>query len=155
MIATPSFSRTKTTGGAIIKTHMQNALSLTKFSIVAVVLFAIIATIVLLPTPSSAASGTLGNINNTISNIGQRAGLTNTPLEEAIGNLINIFLATLGIIAVCIVIYGGFLWMTASGNTEQVETAQTLLIQGLIGFVIIALAWSIATYVVTKIAGAL
>ncbi|MBI4262007.1 hypothetical protein HY624_00585 [Candidatus Uhrbacteria bacterium] len=119
-------------------------------------LFSILATIALLPAPSSAASGNaIVNIKNSIDRVGGGGGLSNTPLEEAIGNLINIFLATLGIVAVVIVIYGGFLWMTASGNPEQVETAQTLLIQGLIGFVIIALAWSIATYVVTKIGGAI
>lgn len=126
--------------------------SLSRTSLLALVLLAVLITVVVLPAMVSADGGTFTNkAKEAIDKIGGASGLSNTPLETAIGNIINIFLGTLGIVAVCIVIYGGFLWMTASGNTEQVETAQTLLIQGLIGFVIIALAWSIATYVVSKI----
>lgn len=100
--------------------------------------------IVFVLAPSSAAAA--GAVDATT--------LANLPPAAAIGNLINIFLAILGIIAMVMMIYGSFLWMTASANVEQIDTAQTLLLQGFIGFVIIALTWSIATYVVAKIGGA-
>ena len=69
-------------------------------------------------------------------------------LQGAVAGLINVFLGILGMIAVVIVIYGGFKWMTASGNTEQVDEAKKLLIQGVVGFAIIILAYAIVEFVV-------
>ena len=41
-------------------------------------------------------------------------------LKEIIANIINIALGFLGVLAVIFILYGGFLWMTAAGNEEQV-----------------------------------
>lgn len=134
---------------------MHASLSYARFAFGAVLLVALLATLVIAPHFAS-AQGNFGNtVGGSVNNVGRSTVLSDTDLESAIGKMINTFLGILGIVAVIIVIYGGFLWMTASGNTEQVEKAQTLLIQGLIGFVIIALAWSIARFVVSRIAGSL
>lgn len=68
--------------------------------------------------------------------------------KEAAVNIINLVLSFLGLIAVVIILIGGFKWMTAGGNEEKVGEAKKLLIAGLIGLVIILLAWGIATWVV-------
>ena len=64
--------------------------------------------------------------------------------------IINIVLGFLGLIAVIIVIYGGFVWMTSGGNQEDVGKAKKILISGLIGLVIILLSWGITSYVVRQ-----
>jgi len=46
-----------------------------------------------------------------------------------------------------LVIYGGFLWMTARGNEQQVTKAKDLIISAVIGLVIVLAAYAITAYV--------
>ncbi|MFA5129204.1 MAG: hypothetical protein WC445_04625 [Patescibacteria group bacterium] len=84
----------------------------------------------------------LNIINN--ANIGLQAS---DPRAVA-ARIINVALGFLGIIAVVIVLYGGFMWMTAAGNEERISKAKQILTAGIIGLVIIVMAWAIASYVV-------
>jgi len=67
------------------------------------------------------------------------------------GRLINVAMGFLGVIAVGIILLGGFKWMTAGGNDEKTGEAKKLLGAGLIGVVIIFAAWGIAQYVLTTL----
>jgi len=74
----------------------------------------------------------------------------NIPRAELIMSIINIVnwvLGFLGLVAVILIIYAGFLWMTAGGNADQVDKAKKILINGVIGLVIILLAGAITLYV--------
>ncbi len=71
------------------------------------------------------------------------------------GRIINIALGVLGVIAVGIVIVGGFIWMTSGGNEEKLEKAKKLLKNGVIGLVIILASWAIATFILTRLGGAI
>jgi hypothetical protein len=66
--------------------------------------------------------------------------------------LINLVLSFLGLVAVVIVLIGGFKWMTAGGNEEKVGSAKKLLVGGLIGLIIVLLAWGISTWVIEQVA---
>jgi hypothetical protein len=57
----------------------------------------------------------------------------------------------LGIIAVCLIIWAGFLWMTARGNEDKVKEAQTIIKTSIIGLVIILAAWAITDWVLATI----
>lgn len=61
---------------------------------------------------------------------------------------INWVLGILALIAVIMILIGGFKWMTAGGNEEKVEGAKKLLIAAIIGLVIILAAWGISLYAV-------
>ena len=78
-------------------------------------------------------------------------GLGTSDLKSTIGNLIRVFLGFLGIIAVLIVLLGGFKWMTASGNDEKVGEAKRLLIAGVIGLAIILSAYAITSFVIESV----
>jgi len=69
-----------------------------------------------------------------------------------ITGVINVILGFLGIIAVIIILLGGFKWMTAQGNEDKVEEARNLIIAGVIGLVIIMSAFGIAQYVISTLA---
>ena len=71
-----------------------------------------------------------------------------------ITQIINIALSILGIIAVGIVIYGGFVWMMSEGNEEKVTKAKNILKSGLIGLAIILSAWGIASFVLQRLGDA-
>jgi len=64
---------------------------------------------------------------------------------------IKIILGFLGIIAMVLILYAGFKWMTAGGNEEQVSDAKKILIAGIIGLAIILSAYIIANFVIKQI----
>src|SRR3989339_1651163 len=64
--------------------------------------------------------------------------------------IINTILALLGIIAVGIVLYAGFLYLTSAGNEDKIAQAKKLLTNGLIGLVIILSSFAIVKFVLNK-----
>lgn len=81
-------------------------------------------------------------------------GLAEGDPREIIGRIINFALGFLGVIAVGLILYGGFKWMTAAGNEDKVSEAKQLLGAGVIGLIIILAAWAVATFIITQIYGA-
>ena len=75
-------------------------------------------------------------------------GLGTQDVRTTIFKIINAFMGLLGIVAVCIILLGGFKWMTAAGNEEKVSEAKKLIISGVIGLIIIMSAYAIAQFVV-------
>ncbi len=63
---------------------------------------------------------------------------------ETAEKIIDKFLGFLGLIAVVIIIYAGFLWLTAGGDTKKVDKAKRVLKEAIIGLLIIFAAWGIA-----------
>ncbi len=61
--------------------------------------------------------------------------------------LVQVAMGFLGLVAVVIILYGGFKWMTAAGNEEKVEEAKKLIGSGIIGMLIIITAYSLVAYV--------
>jgi hypothetical protein len=59
--------------------------------------------------------------------LGGALGQSNTDPRDVVTRIINIALGFLGIIAVVIVLLGGFKWMTAGGNEDKVEEAKKIL----------------------------
>ena len=84
-------------------------------------------------------------------NVGSATGLGTRDVRTTIGSIINVALSLLGIIVLVIIIYGGFLWMTAGGNDERVGEAKKWIFGGIIGLVIILSAYAIAQFVVSNI----
>lgn len=64
-------------------------------------------------------------------------------------NIVQFFMTFLGIIAVVIILLGGFKWMTAAGNEDKVAEAKKLLVAGMIGLAIIIAAYVIVNFVIT------
>jgi len=78
-------------------------------------------------------------------------GLGTKDVRETVAGVIRGFMGLLGIVAVVIILLGGFKWMTAAGSEEKVAEAKKLIISGIIGLVIILSAYGIATFVVGAI----
>jgi len=82
------------------------------------------------------------------------AGLSGGELQQVVPNIIRGFLGILGIICVVLIIYAGYLWMTAGGNEEQVTKAKKLITNAVIGLIIIMLAYSISYFVIKTLSRA-
>lgn len=89
------------------------------------------------------------------SDFASSAGLGSGNLPEVIASIIRTILGFLGIVAVVIILMGGFQWMTAGGSEEKVKGAKRRIIQGIIGLVIVASAFAIAQFVIGSITGAI
>jgi hypothetical protein len=79
---------------------------------------------------------------------------TDTDLKSIIASIINIVFGFLGILAVILIIYAGYLWLTAGGNSEQVEQAKKILQGAVIGLAIILSAWGIAAFIIRQLSDA-
>ncbi len=77
--------------------------------------------------------------------------LANGDPREMAGRIINVALGFLGLIAVVIILMGGFKWMTAGGNEDKVAEAKKLLGAGVIGLAIVLAAWAVSTFVINSI----
>jgi hypothetical protein len=70
---------------------------------------------------------------------------------DSIIRSILIFLsAVVGFVAVVMLIFGGFRYVTSGGNSESISKAKNTIIYALIGLVIVALAQIIVQFVLNK-----
>ena len=67
--------------------------------------------------------------------------------------IIRSVLALIGIVFVVLVLYAGFLWMTAAGEEDKISKAKKLLYDGVIGLVIILSAYSITYFIFKTVLG--
>ncbi len=89
-------------------------------------------------------------VNTDLADFQEASQLGDQDIRVTIGKVVRVVLAFLGIIAVVIVLYAGFLWMTAGGNEDQVATAKRIMIQGVIGLLIIMSALAITQFVLKE-----
>jgi hypothetical protein len=82
-----------------------------------------------------------------ITDIGTTIGLGTADLKEVVINIIQWVLGILALVAVVMIIIGGFQWMTAGGNEEKVEKAKKIISAAVIGLIIVLLAWAIVIFV--------
>jgi len=120
----------------------------TKIILSIVILFTLIVSFAPTPLEAAAAVRDLTGIDNAATN----PGLGTQELETTVQDIIKIILSFLGLIAVIVILIGGFMWMTAGGNSEQVAKGRSWIINGVIGLVIILSAYAIASFVIDQAA---
>lgn len=76
-------------------------------------------------------------------------------LGDVISKVIQVVLSMLGVVFLVLLIYGGFLWMTARGNEQQVEKAKEVMYSSIIGLIIVLGAYAISYFVLDKLSGGL
>ncbi|MBX4188671.1 pilin [Candidatus Saccharibacteria bacterium] len=79
------------------------------------------------------------------------SGTTKIPVIDIIHTTATIVAVLTGVIAVVAIIISGFQLITSAGNAETVKNARRRLISAIIGVVVVALAWTIITFVTDKL----
>ena len=97
----------------------------------------------LFATAVSAQSGT------DLQSFAQSSGLPTVNLATFIGRILQIFMGLLGVIALALLMYGGFIWMTAQGNDAQVKKATGIITNSIIGLAVTLSAYTISYFLIT------
>lgn len=113
-----------------------------------------LAVIGLLSFPMLALPVHAQDISSEMDLVKDTAGLSEADLSETIGSLINVFLTILGVILLILVIYAGFLWMTAGGDADQTKKAKDIMINAVIGLIILLAAYAISNFVIEALSSA-
>jgi len=69
--------------------------------------------------------------------------------------IIQILLTFLGLVALVLIIYAGFLWMTSSGEEDKITQAKRILKNAFIGLLIIISSWAITTFIIAQFLAAI
>lgn len=75
-------------------------------------------------------------------------------LRASIMQVINILMGFLGIVAIIIILAGGFKWMTAMGSEDKIAEARKLIVAGIVGLGIILSSYAIAYFVLQQLMSA-
>lgn len=76
---------------------------------------------------------------------------TEYSLSQNLGRYVKVALSLVGTIFLLLVVYAGFLWMTASGNEEQVTKATDIVKMATLGLVIVLASYSITVFVLSSV----
>lgn len=112
------------------------------------VIIAALLLLVVLPSVAFADTAILNSLE-TAGTAGFGAGATSRTLPEIIGNVIKVFLSIVGVIFLVLMVYAGYLWMTAQGEEAKVEKSKDTIKAAVIGLIIVVAAYAITNFVVS------
>lgn len=97
--------------------------------------------------------GSEENLAGDVAKVGgySTVGVSDTTLSESVGRVIKVALSLVGTLFLVLIIYAGILWMTASGNEEQVTKAREIIQRAIIGLVLTLAAYGITIFVLVAI----
>jgi len=79
-----------------------------------------------------------------------QAGVTPTgdgDLATMAGKAINYFFGIVAIVFLTVITIGGYLWMAAGGNEENVKKAKTFILNGIFGMMVIFIAYGLVALI--------
>ncbi len=77
--------------------------------------------------------------------------LGNADPRTVVARIINFALGFLGVIAVVLILFAGFKWMTSAGNEDKVGEAKQMLGAAVIGLIIILAAWAVTNFIISNL----
>lgn len=77
----------------------------------------------------------------------------NKDLLATIGRLIQTVLSYLGVLFLILMLYSGFLYMTARGDDKKIDTAKKIISGAVTGLIIIAASYALTAFVINAVAG--
>ena len=74
-------------------------------------------------------------------------GVDTDSFQETITKIVDIISFIVGAIAVVMIIYGGFRYITSGGDTTRVTAAKNTILYGIVGLIIVAIAQVMVKFV--------
>src|SRR3989344_5985033 len=85
---------------------------------------------------------------------GASTGLGQQDIRLTIANIIRVVLGFVGIVILGLMVYAGFLWITAAGDEGKIDRAKHILINATIGLAITLSAFAITQFVISQLSSA-
>ena len=70
----------------------------------------------------------------------------NFSIEALTNNIIGAVLWIIGAVAVLAIIYGGFLYMTAGGDSDKTTKARNVILYAILGVIVVALSFLLVSW---------
>jgi hypothetical protein len=121
-----------------------------KLFFLAFVFAAVLLPCFLIITPVSADSNSL-LWGNQAGNVKTSTKLGERDPRIMVAEFIQIFLGFLGIIALVLILVGGFKWMLSGGSEDKIGEAKKMIVAAAIGLLIILASYGIATFVINTL----
>lgn len=111
--------------------------------------------LVAVPFTSVQAVGNLKNAAGNLVPAKTAAGYEEGDLGSLTGQIINTALQLVGIIFLALMVYAGYLWMTAQGEESQIEKAKKIVTSAIVGLILTLSAYAITALVTGKFGGSI
>ncbi len=87
------------------------------------------------------------SLNSTV----EPTGLSTSDLQTTTGSFIKGALTVVGTVFFGLMVYGGFLWMTARGEEDQITRSKETIIAAIIGLAVILAAYAATNFVTNNL----
>lgn len=98
--------------------------------------------------PSLVSAAPADEIGSGVTAVGGEEGGGQEGFNEGIKTIVNMMLFLLGVIAVIMIIIGGFRYATSNGDPGTTKAAKDTILYAVIGLVVAILAYAIVNFVV-------
>lgn len=83
------------------------------------------------------------------------AGDLNIPVPQggasgALGNILNVVYSSAGVLAVIVIIYGAYIYVTSDGNASNIKRGKDAILGATIGIVVVIMAFVITQFILGK-----
>lgn len=107
----------------------------------------------MLPLAVRAAEPIGDKIKDAYLRTGQAAGFISSgeprTFIQILGAYVNGLLGLMGVLFLLLIIYGGFIWMTAAGSEERINKAKRIIMGATIGIGVVLLSMAITMFVLS------
>lgn len=97
--------------------------------------------------PMDASAQIRGGVNAA----GENTDQVDTDVDSLIGTVVNTLLFIIGAVAVIMLIFGGFRYVTSGGDSNAVTSAKNTILYAIIGIIVAVLAYAIVNWVLGEI----
>ncbi len=112
---------------------------------------------VALLTGPTVAFAQVSAITDGVTRTATESGLTITDcsgsdcLVKIIGNVVRLMIQLSGVLLLCYLLYAGFLYITANGESKNIDKAQSMIKNAVAGLLLIVVSFAIASFVLDQV----
>jgi hypothetical protein len=97
-------------------------------------------------TPKSTVCTALGSNDSCTKDTGNGVNL-----NHVIKAIINVLSIVIGVVAVIMIMVGGFRYITSGGDSNNITSAKNTILYAIVGLVVVALAQALVQFVLNKV----
>lgn len=99
--------------------------------------------------PLAVGAAPVDDIKGGVEAVGGEEGGGDAELTDGIQVLVNALLFLIGLVAVIMIIFGGFKYITSSGDAGKLESAKNTILYAVVGLLVAILAFAIVNFVIS------